>query len=99
MPDKNRNDQRPDEGQEDTEGKSILVEDQASFIDEGPRAGKQFGDGRKVANLASGFQSAGAHEAAWNGRSIDGARVKAGVYFVRGTLGTKAISSRLLVLQ
>ena len=55
--------------------------------------------GRKVANLASGFRAAGAHEAGWNGRGVDGARVKAGVYFVRGTLGTKAISSRLLVLQ
>lgn len=51
MPDK-KPDQKPDEGQEATEGKSILVEDQASFLDEGSRAGKQFGDGgRKVADL------------------------------------------------
>lgn len=52
MPDKKRDDQKPDEGQENTEGKSILVEDQSSFIDEGSRAGKQFGNGgRKVADL------------------------------------------------
>jgi hypothetical protein len=33
------------------EGRSVLVEDQASFIDEHPRAGKQYGDGRKVTDL------------------------------------------------
>lgn len=41
----------PEEENEANEGKSILVEDQASFIDEHPRTGKQFGDGRKVADL------------------------------------------------
>lgn len=52
MPDKKRGDQKLDEGQEDTEGKSVLVTDQTSFIDEGSRTGKQFGDGgRKVADL------------------------------------------------
>lgn len=51
MPDK-KHDQKPDEGQEGTAGKSILVEDQASFLDEGSHAGKQFGNGgRKVADL------------------------------------------------
>jgi FlgD Ig-like domain len=55
--------------------------------------------GRKVANLASGLQSAGQHQTSWNGRNTDGARVKAGVYFVRGTIGSKSIASRLLMLQ
>lgn len=51
MPDKKRNDQLPDEGQEDNQGKSVVVEDQTSFIDEKSRSGKQFGDGRKVTDL------------------------------------------------
>jgi hypothetical protein len=51
MPDKKQDDQRPHEGREHNEGRSILVEDQTSFIDEGSRTGKQFSDGRKVANL------------------------------------------------
>ena len=51
MPDK-KPDQKPDEGQDGAEGKSILVADQTSFVDEGTRAGKQFADGgRKVADL------------------------------------------------
>ena len=55
MPDKKRDHgaghQRPDEGQDANEGRSILVEDQTSFIDEGARSGKQFSAGRKVADL------------------------------------------------
>lgn len=52
MPDKKSGDQRAEEPQEDKEGRSVLVADQASFMDEGSRAGKQFADGgRKVADL------------------------------------------------
>ena len=43
MPDKKQNDQRAEE-QQNKAGKSVLVEDQSSFIDEGSRAGKQFGN-------------------------------------------------------
>jgi hypothetical protein len=58
-PQKQRDDERdddvkpeePEAENEANEAKSILVEDQASFIDEHPRTGKQFGDGRKVADL------------------------------------------------
>lgn len=52
MADKKRDDQRPDEGQDAKEGHSVLVGDQSSFVDEGSRVGKQFGNGgRKVADL------------------------------------------------
>lgn len=36
---------------EDDEGASILDKDQTSFVDEKSPRGKQFGDGRKVADL------------------------------------------------
>ena len=39
------------EALESDEGKSIMEKDQTSFIDEHPRHGKQFNDGRKVADL------------------------------------------------
>ena len=41
MPD-NKRPKDHDEGQQDDEGRSIFVEDQASFMDEGSRAGKQY---------------------------------------------------------
>jgi hypothetical protein len=53
-----------------------------------PREGrvsvKVFGvDGRETVTLADGPRAAGTHTIAWNGRDAHGARVPAGVYFVR----------------
>jgi hypothetical protein len=39
--------------------------------------------GRRVASLVDGYREAGHHTATWNGRDASGARVSAGVYFVR----------------
>ena len=49
-PEKKPTDQQKAEQQEDEEGRGPLVE-QTSFIDEHSPTGKQFGDGRKVADL------------------------------------------------
>jgi hypothetical protein len=39
--------------------------------------------GRKVKNLVDGYQAAGNHFETWDGRSDDGVRMPAGVYFAR----------------
>jgi hypothetical protein len=54
MATKKNRDERPEEYEETheaDEGASILQKDQTSFIDEDSPSGKQFGDGRKVADL------------------------------------------------
>ena len=54
MATKQNRDERPEEYEEKheaDEGASILEKDQTSFVDEGSPRGKQFGDGRKVADL------------------------------------------------
>ena len=55
--------------------------------------------GRQVRSLVNGFQPAGDYSVRWDGRDASGARVKPGVYFVRGSIGSTAIGSRVLVLQ
>jgi len=51
---------------------------------EGPVSVKVFGvDGRETVTLADGPRAAGIHTIAWDGRDAHGARVPAGVYFVR----------------
>jgi hypothetical protein len=51
---------------------------------EGPVSVKVFGvDGRETVTLANGPRAAGTHTIAWDGRDAHGARVPAGVYFVR----------------
>jgi hypothetical protein len=40
-----------EETHEADEGASIIEKDQTSFVDEGSPRGKQFGEGRKVADL------------------------------------------------
>ncbi len=55
--------------------------------------------GRLVRRLTSGAQDAGTHVINWDGRDASGARVKTGVYFVRGTIGGAATGSRLLVIH
>jgi hypothetical protein len=52
MPDKKRESQQDSEEQREAdEGASILEKDQTSFVDEKSPRGKQFGEGRKVADL------------------------------------------------
>ena len=54
MQPENKQPERPEdyeEQQEGDEGASILEKDQPSFVDESSPRGKQFGEGRKVADL------------------------------------------------
>jgi hypothetical protein len=46
--------------------------------------------GRRVKQLDQGFRMAGRHEVQWNGRDVDGALVRGGMYFVRARIGTEA---------
>jgi len=55
--------------------------------------------GRRVRSLASGFQSAGRYEVAWDGRDDAGARVKGGVYFVRSLVAGAQKAMRVVYLQ
>lgn len=43
--------------------------------------------GRRMATLARGRFAPGAHVVPWDGRGADGARARAGMYFVRGRIG------------
>jgi hypothetical protein len=54
MEPKQNKDDRPEEYEEThegDEGASVIEKDQPSFVDEKSPRGKQFGDGRKVADL------------------------------------------------
>jgi len=55
--------------------------------------------GRLVRKLASGFEPAGTHEVMWDGTTRDGGYARAGVYFIRGTVGGQPIGSRVLDVQ
>ena len=55
--------------------------------------------GRKVRVLERGPAQAGRHSASWNLRDGHGARVEAGVFFVKFALGTDVRSQKLVVLQ
>jgi hypothetical protein len=55
--------------------------------------------GRKVRELAGGSQSPGPHELRWDGRGADGAQVRSGVYFVRGTIGAQRLAGQLTFLK
>jgi flagellar hook capping protein FlgD len=55
--------------------------------------------GRLVHSITSGTLTAGAHSFAWDGTDMSGARVKTGVYFVRGTIGGAATGMRLVVIR
>lgn len=52
-PKQNKDDRREEyeETHESDEGASVIEKDQTSFVDEKSPRGKQFGDGRKVADL------------------------------------------------
>jgi len=55
--------------------------------------------GRMVRELARGSQAPGVHEARWDGVGANGARVRSGVYFVRGMVGSQRIAGQLTVLR
>jgi hypothetical protein len=55
--------------------------------------------GRRVTTLFDEFLPAGSHEARWNRTSDAGARVPAGVYFSRLTLGAESSSQRMVVIE
>jgi hypothetical protein len=55
--------------------------------------------GRKVRTLATGLQTAGWHDASWNGRMDGGARSGAGLYFVRFRTEGREFRQRLIWLR
>jgi hypothetical protein len=69
-----------------------------------PRAGRVSlavydANGRRARILADGEQSAGTHEVNWNLRQTSGARVSAGLYFVRLTTAEGTLVRRLVALE
>jgi flagellar hook assembly protein FlgD len=55
--------------------------------------------GRRVRHLVSGVFSAGTHEFAWDGRDDDGRTLRAGAYFMAGTIDGERTSQRLFLLH
>jgi hypothetical protein len=55
--------------------------------------------GRLMKKLASGYQAAGTYTITWDGYGSGGARARSGVYFVRGSVGGRAILSRIMLLH
>jgi hypothetical protein len=55
--------------------------------------------GRRVATLADGIESAGPHAATWNARASDGARVVPGVYLARLEAAGVRRMTRIVVLH
>lgn len=55
--------------------------------------------GRRVRHVVSGMFSAGTHEFTWDGRDDDGRAVRAGAYFVAGTIDGQRTSRRLFLLN
>lgn len=56
-------------------------------------------DGRMVRTLANRTQSAGRHEAVWDGTDESGNRVASGLYFYRLTVGKTTLSRKMLLLK
>ncbi|MDM7917052.1 MAG: FlgD immunoglobulin-like domain containing protein [Candidatus Eisenbacteria bacterium] len=54
--------------------------------------------GRRIRLVESAQLAAGSHEAAWDGRDEDGARVRAGVYFVSLQVDGRAAGTRRLIV-
>ena len=56
-------------------------------------------NGRLVRRIMDGARSAGVQRVVWDGRSTDGSRPKAGVYFLRLQTSLGSASQKVLVLQ
>ncbi|MBM3316576.1 MAG: hypothetical protein FJY75_01860 [Candidatus Eisenbacteria bacterium] len=52
--------------------------------------------GRRVAEIARGFFTAGEHFVSWDGRAADGSPAPAGVYFARARAGSRMAATTLL---
>ncbi len=57
------------------------------------------GAGRRVRTLFSGTRTPGSYVAVWDGRSDDGGRAAAGVYFLRADVGGRDSVERLILLR
>lgn len=55
--------------------------------------------GRHVRTLIDQIESAGAHEAAWDGTGDNGAAVTPGIYFARLRLGSEVATRKLVVIR
>lgn len=55
--------------------------------------------GRVVRRLANETRSAGIHEIRWDAIDASGTRVRPGVYFVRGTIGDRPMSVRVMYVK
>lgn len=55
--------------------------------------------GRQVRKLVEGAQQAGVFQTGWDGTDAGGARVRSGVYFIRGTVGAERVSGRVMVVR
>jgi FlgD Ig-like domain len=54
--------------------------------------------GRRVLVLADGVHSAGVHQVEWNGRTVEGLRARAGVYFLRLEQDRRVLSRPIVLL-
>ncbi len=64
----------------------------------GPISLQVFGiDGRLVRSLVNGVQTAGEHEAVWDGRNSSGRPASPGIYFTRLKAGRRVLSQRMVV--
>jgi flagellar hook assembly protein FlgD len=55
--------------------------------------------GREVARLVDRLESAGSHQAHWNGLTRRGQPAPAGVYYYKLEEGTKSLSGRMILLR
>jgi hypothetical protein len=55
--------------------------------------------GRRIATVVDAVQDPGRHEAVWNGRGPDGARLRSGVYFARLAFGGEVRVRKILLVQ
>jgi hypothetical protein len=55
--------------------------------------------GRHVATLARGRYDAGPHVVQWDGRGLDGARARTGMYFVRGRIGSADVTTSVMKVE
>ncbi len=55
--------------------------------------------GRLVKRLFDGFQAGGAHQSVWNATDAGGARVRTGMYFIRGKVGERNVASRVMLVE
>jgi len=55
--------------------------------------------GRRMATIARGHMDPGTHLVQWDGRGLDGSRARAGMYFVRGRIGTSEVATSVMKIE